>query len=107
MQDDSWSWLGKLFLHAAQIFIEPIGKHRFVGVLVGPAVRGAWLDDELRRGPSSGGLLHEALGLLEGHALVRIAMDDERRRHLRCDEVDRGDLFPELLAAFLSLGVRA
>ena len=86
-----------LWLQAAEMFVEPVGQERGVFAHVGPAVGLAFFHDEpgFRSGVLR--LFHESFGLLHGHQLVGVPVDDEGGREIRGDEADRGNLPAVLL----------
>jgi hypothetical protein len=88
------------------MFIKPVGKRIYILLHVGPAVGGAGLDDKLRRGTDRLGARHETFRLLQGDELVGVAMENQRRRQLRCDEIDWRDFFTESLTSFRSVRFR-
>ena len=75
-----------------------------IGLEVGqdrrPAVAAAFLDDQLGRHAGFLELLHDQLRLLQRHQLVGVAVNDQRRRVVARDVVDRRHFLADLLARF-------
>ena len=76
--------------------VEPIADGGEVAAHVGPAVVGARLDHKLCLDARGFHLLDEALGLLERHEPVFVAVEDERGRVVGGDVGDRGDAATDL-----------
>ena len=59
---------------------------------VGPAVPGAFLDDELGLDPGGLELVQEQLGLLDRNKVIGVAVDDQRGRVIGGHVIHRTDL---------------
>ena len=91
------------------MLVEPIGEDHDVLLDACPAVDRSRFADELHRGlhPDHLASLQEDLRLVDRHELIGVPVDDERRRHVRPDEVDRRDLLAEDGPAFRRVAASA
>src|SRR4051794_3465521 len=74
-----------------EMLVEPVGDDRHVFQQVGPAVPCPVLDDKLALDSGFLQLLDDELGLLDGHEVIGVAVDDENWRIIRRDMIHRAD----------------
>src|SRR5438045_1794397 len=88
-----------LFLR--QVLVEPVGQHGNVIPHIGPSVSSARLDDQLARNVYFLQLVDDQLGLLDGHKLVGVAVNNKGWRVVGADVIHRRDLLSDLKASGL------